>query len=92
MRLGFNKNAIEKAFGSEVGYGSVIKTFTQTDLAETRRYSPPEALKIKKERVQGNPDMKTVSTSYVEKQNHTMRIHCRHLSSSKTGNQFALTI
>ena len=74
------KGAIEKAFGSEVDYGSVIKTFTHTDLAESRRYSPPEVLKVKKERVQGNPDMKTVSTSYVEKQNHTMRMHCRRLS------------
>ena len=37
-------------------------------------------MKVKKESVQGNPDMKTVSTSYVEKQNHTMRMHCRRLS------------
>lgn len=74
------KSAVEKAFGSEVDYGTVIKTFTHTDLEESRRYSPPEVLSVKKERVQGNPDMKTVSTSYVEKQNHTMRMHCRRLS------------
>jgi len=74
------KNAVEKAFGADVDYGTVIKTFTHTDLAESRRYSPPEVLKVKKERVQGSPDMKKVSTSYVEKQNHTMRMHCRRLS------------
>jgi len=73
-------DAVERAFGCEVDYGTVIKTFTHTDLAETRRYSPPEVLKIKKEKVQGNPDMKKVSTSYVEKQNHTVRMHCRRLS------------
>ena len=74
------KDAVEKAFGSDVDYGTVVKTFTHTDLAESRRYSPPEVLKTKKERVQGDPDMKLVSTSYVEKQNHTVRMHCRRLS------------
>lgn len=73
-------NAVERAFGSEIDYGQVIKTFSHTDLAESRRYSPPECLKIKKVVVQGNPDMRKASTSYIEKQNHTMRMHCRRLS------------
>jgi len=30
--------------------------------------------------VQGNPDVDLISTSYVEKQNHTLRMHCRRLS------------
>lgn len=74
------ESAVERAFGCEVDYGSVIKTFTHTDLEEQRRYSPPTVLKIKKSAVQGNPDMKLVSTSYIEKQNHTVRMHCRRLS------------
>ncbi len=61
-------------------YGTVIKTFTHTDLEATRRYSPPSVLKIEKKAVSGNPDMNLVSTSYVEKQNHTVRMHCRRLS------------
>jgi len=73
-------DAIERAFGDGVDYGTVIKTFTHTDLEAARRYSPPDVLKIKKEAVQGNPDMRLVSTSYVEKQNHTVRMHCRRLS------------
>ena len=73
-------DAIERAFGDEVDYGTVIKTFTHTDLEATRRYSPPDVLKIKKAVVQGNPDKKLISTSYVEKQNHTVRMHCRRLS------------
>ena len=73
-------DAIERAFGSEVNYGAVIKTFTHTDLEATRRYSPPDVLKVKKIPVQGLPDMKLCSTSYVEKQNHTVRMHCRRLS------------
>jgi len=63
------QGAIERAFGCEVDYGSVIKTFSHTDLEEQRRYSPPSVLKIKKSAVQGDPDMNLVSTSYVEKQN-----------------------
>lgn len=74
------RDAVEGAFGCEVDYGSVIKTFTHTDLMEQRRYSPAEVLKVKKERVQGDPNMKKVSTSYIEKQNHTVRMHCRRLS------------
>ena len=74
------EDAIERAFGSEVDYGTVFKTFTLTDLEATRRYSPPDVLKIEKKAVSGNPDMRLVSTSYVEKQNHTVRMHCRHLS------------
>jgi IS1 family transposase len=78
--LGAYKDAIERAFGSAVDYGTVIKTFTHTDLEATRRYSPPDVLKTEKKAVSGNPDMKLVSTSYVEKQNHTVRMHCRRLS------------
>lgn len=73
-------DAIERAFGCEVDYGTVIKTFTHTDLEATRRYSPPDVLKIDKKAVSGTPDMDLVSTSYVEKQNHTVRMHCRRLS------------
>jgi IS1 family transposase len=78
--LGAYKDAIERAFGDAVDYGTVIKTFTHTNLEETRRYSPPDVLKIKKEAVQGDPDMRLCSTSYVEKQNHTVRMHCRRLA------------
>lgn len=74
------KDAIERSFGSEVDYGTVIKTFTHTDLQESRRYSTPDVLRIKKEAVQGDPDMSICSTSYVEKQNHTVRMHCHRLS------------
>ncbi len=74
------KDAIERAFGDAVDYGTVVKTFSHTDLEATRRYSPPDVLKIKKQAIQGNPDMSLVSTSYVEKQNHTVRMHCRRLS------------
>jgi IS1 family transposase len=72
--------AIERAFGSEVDYGSIIKTYGHTELAEQRRYSPPEVIKTERIPVTGNPQIDLISTSHVEKQNHTLRMHCRRLS------------
>jgi IS1 family transposase len=78
--LGVYAAAVEAAFGSRVDYGTVVKTFTHTDLSATVRYSPPEVVKIRKEVVTGSPNRRLISTSFVEKQNHTMRMHCRRLS------------
>jgi hypothetical protein len=72
--------AIARAFGAEVDYGSIVKTFSQTDVIAARRYSPPEVVSVKRIPIQGNPDPALISTSYVEKQNHTLRMHCRRLS------------
>lgn len=72
--------AIEAEFGNEVDYGSIIKTFKHSDLSATRRYSPPEVFSAKKVVKQGNPEWGNISTSYVEKQNHTVRMHCRRLA------------
>jgi len=74
------EGAIERAFGCDVDYGSIIKTFSHSSLEEERRYSPPKVVSIKKEVKQGDPDEDLISTSYVEKQNHTVRMHCRRLS------------
>lgn len=75
------EDAIERAFGSAVDYATVFKTFTSTDLhSPSTRYSPPGVLKVKKRIVQGSPDRDSISTSFVEKQNHTLRMHCRRLS------------
>ena len=73
-------SAIERAFGSEVDYGSIIKVYGHTELADQRRYSPPEVVKTEKQVVAGKPDIDLISTSHVEKQNHTLRMHCRRLS------------
>lgn len=74
------QRAIEEAFGANVDYASIIKTFKHSELTEARRYSPPEVYSAKKKVRQGNPDWDKISTSYVEKQNHTVRMHCRRLA------------
>jgi IS1 family transposase len=73
-------SAIERGFGAEVDYGSIIKTYGHTELEEQRRYSPPEVVSVERVPVQGAPVVDLISTSYVEKQNHTLRMHCRRLS------------
>jgi len=72
--------AIERAFGAEVDYGSIIKTFSHTDVIAARRYSPPEVIDVKRVPVMGTPVVDLISTSYVEKQNHTLWMHYRRLS------------
>jgi IS1 family transposase len=78
--LAVYRGAIERAFGSEVDYGSIIKTFGHTELAEQRRYSPPEVVKVERAVVQGMPEFELITTSHVEKQNHTLRMHVRRLT------------
>jgi IS1 family transposase len=73
-------DAVERAFGAEVDYGSIVKTFSHSDLEEQRRYSPPDVMSVKRIPVRGNPVVDLISTSHVEKQNHTLRMHCRRLS------------
>jgi len=74
------KQAIAGAFGNDVDYASIVKVFKHPSAGDERRYSPAEVIGVKKEPVVGNPDMSLCSTSYVEKQNHTLRMHCRRLS------------
>jgi IS1 family transposase len=71
--------AVEEAFGSEVDYAQLIKIYGET-VEGQKRYSPAECLGIKKSKVIGNPDMCCVSTSFVERQNLTMRMNMRRFT------------
>jgi len=76
--------AVEKAFGSEADYGQLVETYSVSHLGNFKeaatRYSPAEVVKTEKKRIQGNPVEELVSTSRVEKQNHTVRMHVRRLT------------
>src|ERR1700733_2975059 len=58
----------------EVDYAMLIKHYGSPPQAETR-YSPAICTGAEKKPVTGNPDDKHISTSYVERQNLTMRMH-----------------
>jgi len=72
--------AVERGFGSEVDYGQVVKTYGATELSDQRRYSPATLTSIKKIVVSETPDKSLISTSYIERQNLTMRMHMRRLT------------
>jgi IS1 family transposase len=74
--------AVERGFGSEVDYGQLVKTYGVTNLNKdaASRYSPAEVVKTERTVVAGMPDISRITTSHVEKQNHTLRMHCRRLT------------
>ncbi|MDO8358375.1 MAG: IS1 family transposase [Nitrospirota bacterium] len=72
--------AVERAFGGEVDYAMLDKIYNAPPNKGTTRYSPAECCGTRKIKVQGNPDLRQASTSFVERQNLTMRMSMRRMT------------
>lgn len=74
--------AVELGFGGDVDYAQIVKSFddTQPALPLSRRYSPPAVVKVTKTIMSGEPDPMSISTSYIERQNLTLRLHCKRMA------------
>ncbi|MDE0418281.1 MAG: IS1 family transposase [bacterium] len=74
--------AVEGAFGGAVDYAQLVKLYGEAGdrKSSEQRYSPAECTGIRKRRVEGRPDPDHISTSYVGRQNLSMRMGMRRFT------------
>ena len=73
--------AVEVAFGGDVDYAQVIKKYgSEPGVTAEKRYSPATCTGIEKKVIVGHPNPETISTSYAERSNLTMRMSMRRFT------------
>ncbi len=78
-------SAVEDAFGANIDYAMLVKIYGNAPEGPEVRYSPAQCMGARKAVQSGKPEFKHISTSYVERQNLTMRMGMKRFARLSNG-------